>query len=657
MMMDETHPITIDSGPINRGSEGVQSIQPQFNSGSPGIGDKALVRLEAIRKSNSTSGYVNSDLYRLLYKPSLYVTAYEGLKSKPGNMTPGIDDGTLDGFSMKTIENIIDDMRSERFSFSRSRRVYIPKAKGKTRPLGVPTPRDKVVQEALRMILEAIYDSPYGSSFSDESHGFRTGRGTHTALRSVRQNWNGVIWIIEGDIKSCFDAIPHDRLVNVLRRRISDQRFLNLIWKALKAGYMEFHTPVNSLIGTPQGSVLSPILSNIFLNEFDEYVQQKRKEIERGTKPRLSTEYRNITGKLERTRKRLESAPPKERAELLAHIRKLKSTLMKMNSTKLDGSYIRVKYVRYADDWMLGVNGPKAIADALKADCTSYFKRELGLTLSDEKTHIRHAKTETARFLGTCIRMNLGQTRVHKLTRHGRTFTKRVAGWQPVMEAPIPTIINRLCDRGICDKDGKPTSFSSLINFEDAQIIDTFNSIFLGYTNYYSFVDNFGDLSRVRFVIKYSLAKTLAHKHKSSTRKVFRHYGDPPSASTPTGKIVAFRDRIHWSKNPMRFLVSSERSPEANLSIHMRRMSRSLLSEACCICGSCDNVQMHHVRHIRTINKHLDPFTRKMAAINRKQIPVCSDCHVKIHAGEYDGMSLKRLTKRGKDHILAELGV
>src|SRR5262245_12634865 len=200
--------------------------------------NQALARLEALRKHNADRGWVNRDLYRLLYRPELYEVAYERIKSKPGNMTDGSDATTLDGFSYPVITDLIGTLRDESFQFQPARRIHIPKANGKMRPLGIPSPRDKVVQEVLRMILEAIYDSPHGAYFLDSSHGFRPIRSCHTALREFSNGWIGVTWIIEGDIQSCFEEIDHHTLIRLLQTKISDGRFLNLIWKALRAGYL-----------------------------------------------------------------------------------------------------------------------------------------------------------------------------------------------------------------------------------------------------------------------------------------------------------------------------------------------------------------------------------------------------------------------------------
>jgi len=205
------------------------------------MGQKTLERLECLRKLNSNRAWVNNDLYRFLYKEDLYIVAYERIKSKPGNMTAGTDKETLDGFSLETIREIIQEMRTEQFQFKPVRMTFIPKANGKMRKLGIPCVRDKVVQEVMRMLLEAIYDSPSAPYFSSSSHGFRPNRSCHTALQDIRGKWVAVNWFIEGDIRACFDELDFHILVRILQKKIQDQRFLNLIWKLLNAGYMDLH--------------------------------------------------------------------------------------------------------------------------------------------------------------------------------------------------------------------------------------------------------------------------------------------------------------------------------------------------------------------------------------------------------------------------------
>ena len=226
------------------------------------MGQTISERLEYQSLANRDRQWINEDLYRLLYKADLYILAYECIKSKPGNMTPGTDGETLDGFSMETIQTIIEEMRTEQFRFKPVRTTFIPKANGKMRRLGIPCVRDKVVQEAMRLILEAIYDSPYGPYFRETSHGFRPNHSCHTALREFRGKWSAVNWLIEGDIRACFDELSHSVLVKTLRKKIHDERFLNLIWKLLNAGYMDLHgRKKESLIGSPEARHSQPDFS------------------------------------------------------------------------------------------------------------------------------------------------------------------------------------------------------------------------------------------------------------------------------------------------------------------------------------------------------------------------------------------------------------
>jgi retron-type reverse transcriptase len=226
------------------------------------MGQTISERLDYQSLANRDRQWVNDDLYRLLYKADLYILAYERIKSKPGNMIPGTDGETLDGFSMEVIQTIIEAMRTEQFRFKPVRTTFIPKANGKMRKLGIPCVRDKVVQEAMRLILEAIYDSPYGSYFRETSHGFRPNHSCHTALREFRGKWSAVNWLIEGDIRACFDELSHTVLVKTLRKKIRDERFLNLIWKLLNAGYMDLHgRKKESLIGSPEARHSQPDFS------------------------------------------------------------------------------------------------------------------------------------------------------------------------------------------------------------------------------------------------------------------------------------------------------------------------------------------------------------------------------------------------------------
>ncbi|WP_232480174.1 reverse transcriptase domain-containing protein [Roseomonas sp. KE2513] len=629
--------------------EGTQVHTPQEDLGSPEMGDKVLGRLEALRKANGNSAWVNHDLYRLMFKPGLYVVAYERIKSSPGNMTPGADKQTLDGFSMHNIEKIVSEMRNESFQFSRARRVQIPKPNGGKRPLGIAPPKEKVVQEAIRIILESIYDSPHGSSFSNLSFGFRRGMGPHSALKHIDTNWHGTTWFIEGDIKGCFDNIDHHRLIEILQKRISDQRFLNLIWKALTAGYLEFKTPVNSVIGTPQGSIISPILANIYMHELDVYVEGLRRKYERNAAREYSPEYAENFNALRRARRRLVKADTEEKKLVADEIRRLKQISTTLPTFKDDSRAIRVKYVRYADDWLIGLAGRKELANSIRDEVETFLATDLKLTLSREKTHIRHAKTEEAFFLGTRIKCGSTTPRVITYTRTRGDVTshvtKRTTNGVMRLFAPVPRLVTRLADKGYCTPEGVPISKPAMSVLEDARIIEEYNAVLTGYLNYYSFAANRSRLRRVAYILQFSAAKTLAHRHQMSMKRVFAKHGAKLNITVNqadgTAKYVALKYPTDWKAKTTAFLVNAGADALDILNVQTNYRTRTKLGAKCCICGLDNNVEMHHVRHIRKggVNP-LHGFDRVMANLNRKQIPVCGACHDEIHAGRYDGKSL-----------------
>jgi len=609
------------------------------------MGSKALERLEALQQRNADPCWVNSDLYRLLYQTDLYTVAYERIKSSPGNMTAGTDRVTLDGFSMKVIEDIIGSIRDESFQFKPSRREYIPKANGKMRPLGIPSPRDKVVQETMRMVLEAIYDSPKGSYFRDSSHGFRPNRSCHTALREFKRKWAGVTWIIEGDIKSCFDEIDHHVLTSLLRRKISDDRFINLVWKALRAGYMWMRKRKESLLGSPQGSVISPMLANVYLHELDVFVEGLKKKYEKGKNRKVSPEYRTINRKRNYLLEKSEGVWTEEIKELTKQMRSIPAMVTE------DPNYVRVRYIRYADDWIVGVTGPKALADTIKSEIQDFLRDTLKLELSQEKTKITHAKTEEALFLGTRLKIGSPRSSGSKIVTcrpdRKRPYSKRATGWNPMLKAPVKKLVGRLCEKGFCDGNGYPSSKVDWVAYDVEQIINLFKSINTGLLDYYRFVNNFAKMSRIQYILRFSLAKTLAHKLRISMAKVFRDHGKTLRFQREVnGKIhvTEFVPNSDWTVKPDGFTLDGE-LPDP-MAKYIRFRAKSRLGHPCFICESTDNVQMHHVRHIRKMGgKKPTGFTALMRALNRKQLPVCEECHQKIHRGEYDGKSLKDLAK------------
>ena len=610
------------------------------------MSQKTIARLERLQHLNSDRQWINHDLYRLMYREDLYIIAYERIKSKPGNMTPGTDAETLDGFSLATIREIIQEMKTEQFRFRPVRQQFIPKPNGKMRKLGIPCVRDKVVQEVMHMILEAIYDSPSAPYFRETSHGFRPSYSCHTALREIRTHWTAVNWYIEGDIKACFDELDHHVLVQLLHKKIHDERFLNLIWKLLKAGYLDLHgTQKESLIGSPQGGIISPILANVYLHELDVFVENLREKQEKGTIKRDNPEWVKLIYQKNRMVTRKETKT-KAFKNLMKQIRSTPSKVVN------DPEYIRLKYLRYADDWLIGLCGGQALAQGIKEEVKTFLSDHLKLTLSEEKTHITHARTEEAFFLGTILTIgNGGEAKVvQQRTSKGKTIKRRSTGWATIMKAPIDKLIQRLSNRGFCTAMGEPTSKRLWTSLDADQIIQLYSGVNRGLQNYYRFVDNWKHLSRVQYILKFSLAKTLAQKYKLSVPKVFQRFGKELSfcvkgeGGKADRKVSLYLNR-DWTKNKLAFQGGKQRDIDVIRTV-IRLRTRSKLGKPCCICGEAEGqIEMHHVRHIRKLSnkRAATGFNRLLRAMNRKQAPVCSDCHWKIHRGEYDGLKLSNL--------------
>ena len=602
---------------------------------------KSLERLEVIRKLNGANReWVNDDLYRLMLRKDMYVLAYERLKSIPGNMTPGTDDETRDGFSEEEIGKIIAQMKDESYQCRPVRESFIPKANGKLRRLGIPCPRDKIVQELVRIILEAVYESPHGPYFSEHSYGFRRGKSVHGALKEVQKKWSGVIWLVEGDIQSCFDDIDHHTLVDVLRKKIKDERFIALTWKFLKAGYQDLERARHdSLAGTPQGGIASPILANIYLHELDAFVERLQAELEKGRQRRPNHEYELISDR----RYRLAKAGKADTEEF----RRLGTQMRNLPSLDTrDPNFVRIKYVRYADDWLIGVIGSHELAEEIKNRVGGFLRDKLALTLSQDKTRITNARTEEAEFLGYRIRRGRARDS-QKVTAStngsGRRFKRRSTGMEVVLKAPMDRLIKRLASKGFCDGKGVPKHKAGWTVLDEDQIISLYSSINRGIQQFYRPADNWPQLQRVQYILKYSLAKTLALKMRVSITRVMKARDIGVRVTNKNGQVrnVAFFRNTDWTVKRDAF----KDSPEIDLvRMNVRLRTRSKLGLPCVVCGGPNRVQMHHVRHIRKFEDGAPRgFTRVMAALNRKQVPVCKACHERIHRGEYDGLSLKDL--------------
>ncbi|KHD08550.1 hypothetical protein PN36_14080 [Candidatus Thiomargarita nelsonii] len=599
----------------------------------------ALKELEILKSRNvERPECQNTGLYRILYKTDIFVLAYERIKSKNGNMTRGANNETLDGISPNWIDKTISELRTQKFKFSASRMVKIPKKNGNTRTLGIAPPREKVVQEVIRLILEAIYDAPEGTIFQECSHGFRANRSCHTALKEVKSKWNGTKWFIEGDISDFFDEIDHHVLIKLLGKKIKDEKFIQLMWKYIKAGYTEGNEvhKVANISGTPQGGILSPLLSNIYLNELDKYALELSKKHTKGTERRINPAYTRISSRIRRNKN------PQRMKELYKERRNTQSRMPD------DPNYVRVRYIRYADDWIIGVTGSRLLAEEIRRDMERFLKDELKLKLNLDKTFIRHAKTERATFLG--VEINTSMNKANHSTISGNKKVKLQSD-NIQLNVNMDGIIKRLNKAGMCKGNGFPICRNYHINYEDWEIIRTHNSVLDGLSNYYSFVSNRNKLRRVEYIIRYSAAKTLASKYKTSMAKIFKSYGNNLTIEYGKDKKVGIRDDIDWTIKVNNFKVSMwERSAVLDGLLYKRKVTKSRLGSPCAICGSNEGVQMHHVRHIRKSGVKYGGFDKYLGAINRKQVPLCKQHHLDIHNGKYDGAGLAQIFEEIKSH-------
>ena len=560
--------------------------------------------------SNKVNNMKFNDLYTLMFNMKMYEVAYHKLKSNPGNMSPGIDQITLDGISQEVFQNIILTMKDESFKFKPGRRVDIPKANGKTRPLTVASPRDKIVQEVMRMILEAVFEP----TFSNNSHGFRPNRSCHSALRQVKTQFGGASFFIEGDISKCFDSFDHDKLIELIKERISDERFIRLIWKSLKAGYVQFHRTKLSIIGTPQGSIISPILSNIYLNKLDLFMDKLKDDFDQGKSAKINPIYKSLDYYRQ---KALKANDQLGALKYLKEMQKIRARLPK------DDNFKRLYYVRYADDWIMAIRGPLSETTRILESTREFLRKELNLDLSKEKTLITNPHKDTAMFLGTQIRISN-----HTYFYRGSNGQTIRAVSQLIFTAPIDRIQKKLADAGFWDNANKRSVPRMLWYHENKDaIIILYNSVIRGYLNYYSFVSNFGRLAAtVEWILKSSCTQLLAAKFKlGTTLKVIDKFGEDLKGSDNIALL-----KPSYRKNTWDFKLNNS---YVNLkALYAKGISKASLDGL--VCSKCESdvqVEMHHIRKLADLNPKLSEIDRIMASKKRKQIPLCRACHIDHH--------------------------
>jgi group II intron reverse transcriptase/maturase len=576
----------------------------------------------SVLRERGRQGLPCEQLYRQMFNKDLYLLAYGNIYSNQGAMTPGPGRETADGMSEDKIKQITGLMRQEKYRFSPARRVYIPKKNGKLRPLGLPSWSDKLVGEVVRLLLEAYYEP----GFSDLSHGFRKGRGCHTALRKIRDTWTGTAWFIEGDVTDCFGSLDHEILLGILAENIRDQRFLRLIRNMLKAGYLEDWEYHETLSGSPQGGVVSPILSNIYLDKLDKFIEQELiPQYTLGAERARHPEYVRIASRRQKARQRGDRATARD---LKMQLRKYPS------SDPMDPGYRRLRYLRYADDHLLGLTGSRAEAEEIKARLAGFLRETLGLDLNQDKTLITHARTQRARFLGYSIRVQHDNDR--------RTRGRRPANGIVALQVPLDAI-KAQCAR--YRKHGKPWHRPELQNLDDYNIVRAYGAEYAGVVNYYLLAQDAWRLRTLRWHAETSMLKTLAAKHHSSVAKMAVRY--KAKIETSNGLRICFEARRHREGRKdlvARFggipLRQNRRAvihdPAPIPAPHPRKeLTRRLRKRECELCETGTTVTVHQAASLKALGKPgpgQPAWAALMAKMRRKTLIVCAACHDHIHA-------------------------
>lgn len=581
-----------------------------------------------------------SKVYRRMLDRDLFIAAYTEMATNPGSLTPGVDGETIDGASLNKLEKLMDDIRNKCFKWTPVKRVYIPKSSGKMRPLGIPNWQDRVVQMVLKMVLESYYEP----QFLDNSHGFRPQRGCHTALLTLKNRWRGVKWFIEGDIEGCFDNIPHEVILKLIGRQIKDNQLLRLIKEMLQAGYMEDWQHHATYSGTPQGGIVSPLLANIVLHELDKFVVETLiPEYTRGEARRKTTEYARIAMRVQTYTTRGEKERARKERQKLRHLQ---------YADQMDANFKRLKYVRYADDFVLGFIGSKAEADEIKGRIKEWLKSELGLTLSDEKTSITNAYHQRARFLGYEIGTITSDKMEGRKSPKGIQYKRRSLNGQ--IQLYVPKDVRDEWVRKYCVK-GKPTHRNTYLRYSDYEIIHAYGCEWRGLLGYYNLAMNVHSLRIVEWTMLQSLTATLAGKHKSTRRKMREQY-----ETTVNGKkcLMCEVPNPKKPKQPLRAFMggiplATRKQPSLNVDklvwepkYGRVELTQRLLANRCELCGSTRNVEVHHIRSIKELKrrfkgKEAPKWVVSMVARHRNTLVVCRNCHVDIHAGTHDGKKVQ----------------
>jgi group II intron reverse transcriptase/maturase len=590
---------------------------------------------------------------KIIYKDLISVESLKkGLVRTKTGVSPGLDGETKSQITDKRLEKLSVSLANQSYKPTPVKKVGIPKPDGGVRYLGITSQIDKVVQGAILECLEPILEP----IFIDTSYGFRPNKGCHDALKRIKYHWKAVTWIISVDISKCFDKINHEILLRKLED-FCDQATVELIRKLLKAGYVDIHNFSGSSeqtdIGTPQGSLISPILCNLYLHELDIFVRDTLLPVyNRGEYRSNTPEYSKRKSLTEFDKEVLSVYPELKGA--IARVKHNKFVLGgKFSATDgFDPNFRRLGYVRYADDFLLGFIGPRTEAESI-SEAIKGKLAELKLEVNAKKSKIYHGSDVGIKYLGAYIRF-FSQNKVkvredgHVCDEISKEVNKLHA--QSVttahMRVPVDDILQRLVDRKLAKrrKDGtvRGTAVLQMSMLEDTKIVQRFSSIIRGLLNYYSFVNHRSDLWKIFAVLRKSCALTLGAKKKiGSAARVYALFGPELKVKDNLGTNVAKLEYPKSLKTKIDFKTGNrgvEHSEILKIESHATLGSTrtNIKTSTRCEYEGCEetkNLEAHHLNPMSSIEKRKDLTSYEKALIrrSRKVVMLCKKHHNEYH--------------------------